>query len=47
MAARRRCIAMMSVQIIEAKAAMEKERKIRIEFDTDSFDICEVLAGLS
>ncbi len=24
---------------IEAKAAMEKERKIRMEFDTDSFDI--------
>ena len=39
MAARRRCIALMSVQVIEAKAAMEKERKIRMECDTDSFDI--------
>jgi hypothetical protein len=39
MAARRRCIALMSVQTIEAKAAMDKERKIRMEFDTDSFDI--------
>ncbi len=39
MIARRRCIALMSAQIIEAKAAMEKERKIRMEFDTDSFDI--------
>ena len=29
----------MSVQIIEAKAAMDKERKFRMEFDTDSFDI--------
>ncbi|MFN9983174.1 MAG: hypothetical protein ACK53Y_24820, partial [bacterium] len=39
MTARRRCIALMSVQIIEARAAMDKERKIRMEFDTDSFDI--------
>ena len=39
MTARRRCIALMSAQIIEAKAAMDKERKIRMEFDTDSFDI--------
>jgi len=30
---------LMSEQIIEAKAAMEKERKIRMEFDSDSFDI--------
>ncbi len=29
----------MSAQIIEAKAAMDKERKIRMEFNTDSFDI--------
>jgi hypothetical protein len=39
MAARRRCIALMSVQIIEAKAAMDKGRGFRMEFDTDSFDI--------
>jgi hypothetical protein len=39
MAARRRCIALKSVQIIEAKAAMNKERRFRMEFDTDSFDI--------
>jgi hypothetical protein len=39
MAARRRCIALKSVQIIEAKAAMDKERRFRMEFDTDSFDI--------
>jgi hypothetical protein len=39
MIARRRCIALKSVQIIEDKAAIDKERKIRMEFDTDSFDI--------
>jgi len=39
MAARRRCIALKSTQIIEAKAAMNKERRFRMEFDTDSFDI--------
>ena len=39
LAARTRCIALMSALIIEAKAAMDKERKIRMEFDTDSFDI--------
>ena len=39
MAARRKCIALMSAQIIEAKAAMDKERKIRMEFDTETFDI--------
>ena len=39
MAARRRCIALKSAQIIEAKAAMDKERRFRMEFDTDSFDI--------
>jgi hypothetical protein len=39
MAARRRCIALKSVQIIEGKAAMNKERRFRMEFDTDSFDI--------
>jgi len=38
-AARRRCIALKSVQIIEAKAAMNKGRRFRMEFDTDSFDI--------
>jgi len=39
MAACRRCIALKSAQIIEAKAAMNKERRLRMEFDTDSFDI--------
>jgi hypothetical protein len=39
MAARRRCIALKSVQIIEAKAAMNKERRFRMEFDTDFFGI--------
>jgi hypothetical protein len=39
MAVSRRCIALKSVQIIEAKAAMNKERRLRMEFDTDSFDI--------
>ena len=36
MAACRRCIALKSVQIIQAKAAMNKERRFRMEFDTDS-----------
>jgi hypothetical protein len=39
MAARRRCIALKSAQVVEAKAAMDKERRFRMEFDTDSFDI--------
>jgi hypothetical protein len=39
MAARRRCIALKSAQIIEAKAAMNMERRLKMEFDTDSFDI--------
>jgi hypothetical protein len=39
MAACRRCIALKSTQIIKAKAAMDKERRLRMEFDTDSFDI--------
>jgi len=39
MAACRRCIALKSAQIIEAKAAMNKERRLRMEFDTNSFDI--------
>ena len=39
MAARRRCIALKSARIIAAKAAMNKERRLRMEFDTDSFDI--------
>jgi hypothetical protein len=39
MAARRRCIALKSLQIIEARSAMNKERRLRMEFDTDSFDI--------
>jgi hypothetical protein len=37
MAACRRCIALKSTQIIEARSAVDKERKM--EFDTDSFDI--------
>jgi hypothetical protein len=43
MAARRRCIALKSVQIIEAKAAMNKEIKFRMEFNTDSFDIIIII----
>jgi hypothetical protein len=39
MAAHRRCIALKSVQIIEAEAAKNKERRFRMKFDTDSFDI--------
>jgi hypothetical protein len=39
MAARRRCIALKSIQIIEARSAMNKERRLRMEFHTDSFDI--------
>jgi hypothetical protein len=38
MAARRRCLALKSTQIIEARSAMDKERRLRMEFDTDSFD---------
>jgi len=34
-----KCIAIRATTIIEARSAMEKERKIRMEFDTDSFDI--------
>jgi hypothetical protein len=39
MAACRRCIALKSTQIIEARSAVDKERRLRMEFDTDSFDI--------
>jgi hypothetical protein len=39
MAASRRCIALKSIQIIEARSAMDKERKLKMEFNTDSFDI--------
>jgi len=39
MAARRRCIALKSIQIIEAKSAVDKERRLKMESDTDSFDI--------
>jgi hypothetical protein len=39
MSARRRCIALKSMQIIEAKSAVDKERRLRVEFDTNSFDI--------
>jgi hypothetical protein len=39
MGARRRCIALKSVQFIEAKAGMNKERRLRMEFDPDSFNI--------
>ena len=34
-----RCIALWAAVIIEARPAMSKERKARMEFDTDSFDI--------
>jgi hypothetical protein len=34
-----RCIAIKTATIIEARSAMDKERKVRMEFDTDSFDI--------
>jgi hypothetical protein len=37
-AARRRYIALKSIHI-EARSAMNKERRLRMEFDTDSFDI--------
>jgi hypothetical protein len=39
MAACRRCIALKSIQIIEARSAVDKERKLKMEFDTDSFNI--------
>jgi len=34
-----KCLATRATTIIEARSAMEKERKIRMEFDTNSFDI--------
>jgi hypothetical protein len=37
--ARNRCIAIKSTTTIEARSAMDKERRVRMEFDTDSFDI--------
>jgi hypothetical protein len=37
--AHNKCIALKVVVIIEAKSATNKERKVRMEFDTDSFDI--------
>jgi hypothetical protein len=37
--ARSRCIAIKTATIIEAISAMDKERRVRMEFDTDSFDI--------
>ena len=37
--ARNKCIALKAVMIIEAKSATNKESKIRMELDTDSFDI--------
>jgi hypothetical protein len=39
MTARRRCIALKSIQIIEARSAMNKERRLRMESGPDSFDI--------
>jgi len=39
MAVCRKCIALKSIQIIEAKSAVDKERRLKMEFDTDSFDI--------
>jgi hypothetical protein len=38
-AAHKRCIALKSMQIIEARSARNKERRLRMEYDTDSFDI--------
>jgi hypothetical protein len=37
--ARNKCIAIRTATIIEARSAMEKERRVRMEFDTDSFNI--------
>jgi len=37
--ARNKCIAIRTTTIIEARSAMERERRVRMEFDTDSFDI--------
>jgi len=34
-----RCIAIKIATIIEARSALDKERRVRMEFDTDSFDI--------
>jgi hypothetical protein len=34
-----KCIALRATVIIEAKSATNKKRKVRMEFDTDSFDI--------
>jgi len=34
-----RCIAIKTTTTIEARSAMDKERRVRMEFDTDSFDI--------
>jgi hypothetical protein len=39
MLSRRRCIALRSLQIIEARSAMDKKRRLKMKFDTDSFDI--------
>jgi hypothetical protein len=39
MVAHRRCISLKAIQIIEAKSAVDKERRLKMEFDTDSFDI--------
>jgi len=39
MVAHRRCISLKAIQIIEAKSAVDKERRLKLEFDTDSFDI--------
>jgi len=34
-----KCIAIKTATIIEARSAMDKERRVRMEFDTDSFNI--------
>jgi hypothetical protein len=39
MLARSRCIALRSTQIIEARSTVDRKRKVKMEFDTDSFDI--------
>jgi transposase InsO family protein len=39
MLTRSRCIALRTTQIIEARSAMDRKGRLKMEFDTDSFDI--------
>ena len=39
MLTRSRCIALRTTQIIEARSAMDRKERLKMEFDTDSFDI--------